>query len=369
MKLVNGKTSLALRLGALVAALLLGQQAMAAGTRAGTDIDNTVNVNYEVGGIGQTALSDSVSFKVDRRVDYTLTLLSTPDLEPVSPGQNGVFVDFLLTNTSNSDLDFTLALAQAAGVDVDSSGTDNADMATIDYAVSADVDIPSGGTDPDPVRTTGPQYIDGLLADQAIRIRVWGDAALTMLDGQIAGAELTATAVELSGTEVAPGLPLAYGGANGDLTIENVDPNGTDGVRVAVDGFLVQAAQLSVVKAYSVIDDGFGGTVNPLPGAEVEYTITITNTSTTTAADNVVITDTLDTDLAFLPDWSTTLPAGNDMELSVNGGAATGCTEDAADDSCERSGQNLTFNVASISANGSLVVTYRVTILDPAATP
>jgi hypothetical protein len=73
-----------------------------------------------------------------------------------------------------------------------------------------------------------------------------------------------------------------------------------------------------------------------------------------------VITDTLDTDLVFLPDQF----AGDDMTLN-----GTGCTEDAGDDACERSGQDLTFNVASIPVSGSLVVVYRVTILDPATTP
>ena len=309
MKLFNERVSLALRLGALVAALLLGQQAMAEGTRAGTDIDNTVDVNYEVGGIGQTTLSDTVTFKVDRRVAYTLQPVSTPDLLPVSPGQPDAFVDFLLTNLSNSDLDFTLSLINMAGGSVDTLGADTANMDNIEYAV-----VTAG--DPTPTQG-GEQYVDDLLADASVRIRVWGDAALTLTDGLIAGLQLTSTAVELSGTSAAPGAALAYGLANGDLTVENVDPAGTDGVRITNDGFIVESADLTVVKAYSVVDDGFGGTVNPLPGATIEYTVTITNSSTTASADNVVITDTLAANLTFLPNWSGT----DDMTLSVNGAA------------------------------------------------
>jgi uncharacterized repeat protein (TIGR01451 family) len=343
--------SLVLRLGALLATLLLGQQAMAVGTRADTDINNTVDVDYQVGGIDQTTLSDTVTFKVDRRVDFTLEPVSTPDLEPVGPGQNDVFVDFLLTNLSNSDLDFTLALAQMTGGSVDGSGTDDADMTNIEYAV-----VTAG--DPTPTQG-GAQYVDDLAADASVRIRVWGDAALALTNGQIAGIELTATAVELAGTEVAPGAALAYGVANGDLTVENVDPDDADGVRVSNDGFIVQSAELTVSKAYTIQGGDFGSGL-PIPGATVEYTITINNASTTASADNVVITDTLDTDLVFLPDQF----AGDDMTLN-----GTGCTEDAGDDECERSGQDLTFNVASIPVSGSLVVVYRVTILDPATTP
>jgi len=357
MKFLNERTSLTLRLGSLAVALLLGQQAMAAGTRAGVDIDNTVFVDYQVGTIDQAQLSDSVSFKVDRRVAYTLQPVSTPDLEPVSPGEQNAFVDFLLTNLSNSDLDFTLALINMTGGNVDTLGADTADMDNIEYAV-----VTTG--DPTPTQG-GAQYVDDLLADASVRIRVWGDAALALTDGLIAGLQLTATAVELTGTEVAPGAVLTYGGANGDTTIENVDPTGADGVRISNDGFIVESADLTVVKAYSVVDDGFGGTVNPLPGATIEYTITITNSSTTASADNVVITDTLAANLTFLPNWSGT----DDMTLSVNGAPATGCTEEADADSCERAGAALTFNGITISTSGSLVVTYRVTINDPATTP
>ncbi len=357
MKLFNEKTSLAFRLGAIVVAMLLGQQAIAEGTRAGTDIDNTVDVNYEVGGIGQATLSDTVTFKVDRRVAYTLQPVATPDLLQVSPGQDDVFVDFLLTNLSNSDLDFTLALVNMAGGSVDTLGDDTANMDNIEYAV-----VTAG--DPTPTQG-GEQYVDDLAVDASVRIRVWGDAALALADGQIAGLQLTSTAADLAGTSAAPGTALIYGLANGDLTVENVDPAGTDGVRITNDGFIVESAALTVVKAYTVVDDGFGGTVNPLPGATIEYTITITNSSATVAADNVVITDTLAANLTFVSDWSGT----DDMTLSVNGALATGCTEDAADDSCERAGQALTFNGITISSSGSLIVTYRVTINDPATTP
>ncbi len=364
MKLFNVRTSLAFRLGALVAALLLGQQAMAEGTRAGTSIANTANVAYDVGTIPQTVIpSNTVTFVVDRRVDFTLEPI-VPALEDVSPGEQNAWVDFRLTNLSNSELDFSLLLNQVASGQPVGPGSDGANLDNIEYAVSADLE---SATNPDPVQTTGPQFVDELPTDQSIRIRVWGDAALTLLNGLVAGVELTATAAD-GGSSGIEGGAVDFTLTPTDGGIENVAADiadGNGGVEVSVDGYIVVAAQLSVVKAFSIIDDGFGGTTNPLPGAEIEYTITITNASTTAPADNVVITDALDTDLEFLPDWSGT----DDMTLSVNGAAATGCTEDLLDDSCDRSGQNLTFNIVSISASGSLVVTYRVTIVDPLLTP
>ncbi len=354
MRLFGNRTGLALKLGATAAALLLGQQALAEGTRAGTPIANTASVDYFVNGIDQEDITASVTFVVDRRVSFTLAPISTPDLEPVSPGQDDAWVDFLLTNTSNSDLDFLIALAQVTtGTGVDGSGADDADMDNIEWAVVTATDlVPLQG---------GAQIADELAADASVRIRVWGDAAVTLTDNQIAGVELTATAKEAGAAGL--GADLVYGAGNDDATIDNVDPDDADGVRISIDGFEVESADLTVAKAYSVIDDGFGGTDNPLPGATVEYTITITNGSADIPADTVVITDTLAADLTFLANQF----AGADMTLN-----GTGCTEDAPptdSDGCERSGQDLTFDVASIAGGASLVIVYRATINDPAVTP
>ena len=135
MKLVDGKTGLILRLGAMIVALLAGQQAMAIGTRAGTSVENTATVDYRVGTVDQTAIdSNTVTFVVDRRVDFDLTPLGGA-LVPVTPGETGAFFDFLLTNDSNSELDFSLDLQQLVGGSV-RSATDDADMQQVDYAVS-----------------------------------------------------------------------------------------------------------------------------------------------------------------------------------------------------------------------------------------
>jgi len=364
MNLVKGKPGLIFRLGAMFAALLLGQQAIAAGTRAGTDIENTASVDYFVGGVDQADIpSNTVTFVVDRRVDFDLVALGSALVE-VAPGETNAWFDFLLTNDSNSDLDFTIDLAQLVG-DLVRGVSDDGTMATVDYAVNSVSENNQPGTPVDPARN-GAQFVDELAADDSIRIRVFGDAAAAMANGQVAGVQLDATA-GTPGTSGVEGVALVDT-TDTDAGIDNVFADeDNDGVESDVDGFIVAAAQLSVVKAYTVIDDGFGGTENPLPGAEVEYTITITNATGAATADNVVITDTLDDDLAFLPD---ALVGGADMTLTVDGGAATGCTEEGPDnDGCARSGQALTFNVVSIAADGELIVTYRVTILDPAATP
>jgi len=363
MKLVSGKTGLMIRLGVLVTAMLLGQQAMAVGTRANTLVANTATVDYDVASVPQAQLSSNVvQFVVDRRVNFTLTLVGGA-LVPVTPGGNDYFFDMLLTNTSNSILDFNVALAQLIGAPPLVRGqTDDADMATVDYAVSAN-SVANGDTDP--VRL-GPQYVDELEADDGIRIRVFGDAGAAMLNGQIAGVDLSLTGAEpgVPGTE---GVPLVDGVPNTDLGVENVFVNGNN--EANQDGFIVVTAALAVTKAYLVIAGDLGSGL-PIPGATVEYTITIVNSSLVTIADPVEIGDVLDGNITFILG---SYPGGNDFEI-VNGAVTSQCTA-AADfpaDDCEQVGGVITVGgngTISLAAATTLTLTYQVLIPDPAMTP
>jgi uncharacterized repeat protein (TIGR01451 family) len=364
MKIASNNTGLFFRLGVLATAMLFGQQAMAEGTRAGTSIANTATVDYVVNGVDQDEITSdpaTATFVVDRRISFTLTPDASDDLVTVTPGGAGYFVDFTLVNGSNDILDFTLVVAEVApsdgSIDVDGQGGDTADMGTLDYAVVT-------GTDGTPTRG-GEQYVDDLAADDSVRIRVFGDAALTLLNGQIAGAELRATAVDSSGTSGSPGAVFDYNVADTAAGVETVDFADADGVQVAIDGFLVQSADVSITKDYEVIDDGLDGTL-AIPGALVEYVVTVGNASTTTGATGVVVTDTLASELEFEVDG---MGGTDDMTYEVNGGGATGCSEGADGDICERSGQDLTFTIGTLNASETYVFTWRVRIADPLATP
>jgi uncharacterized repeat protein (TIGR01451 family) len=372
MKLKSKTTSLTFRLVSLVAALLLGQQALAAGTEAGTTVDNTASVDYFVGGIDQTDVtSNTVSFVVDRRVNFTLDLVNTGDLVAVSPGGTDYFVEFLLTNVSNSDLDFDLALAQvAAGIDVDGQGNDDSDMATLDYAISGDV---VSGTNPDPVRGVNTTFVDELGSDEAIRIRVYGDAALAMTDGQISGAELTATAREAGAAGLGAALDW-INVTNVDATIQNVDVNGNDGVEVAIDGFVVETANLSVAKSYAIVDGDLGSGL-PIPGTRLQYEIVISNAAGASDATDIVITDQVDSDLTFLTGG--TGGAFTDIQVD-DGGGPVECTADdpgVDSDGCSLDGSgNLVIGDATnrpitIVGGASYTVRFQVRINDPATTP
>ena len=366
MKIASKNTGLFIRFGVLATAMLFGQQAMAEGTRAGTTIENTASVDYTVGTIDQTDVSsNTVSFVVDRQVNLTIVPTSTPDLVTVNPGGDGYFVDFLLTSTSNSDLDFTLVLTQeTTGTEVDGAGlNDGADMD--DPRIAVFTDFQSGTPEPpaDPGAGTTTALIDDMPTDDAILIRVWGDASLTLTDGQVAGLVVTATALDTTGTD------LNYGDPNDD-GLQNVDANGANGVVFANDGFIVEAATLTVAKDYTVEDDplasGFA-----IPGARLQYEIIISNSAGSATAEDVVLTDTIDTDLTFLTNG--TGSDFTDIEVDDGTGAVECTASDGDSDGCQVVGGVLTVGdvnrVIDIAAGGSYTVRFQVLIPDPATTP
>ena len=364
------KVSLFFRLGTMASVLLFGQQAFAIGTASGTLVDNTVTVDYDVNGIEQDDLTDSVSFAVDRRVDFTIGFVGG-GLIDVTPGEQDAFFDLLLTNDSNSALDFSISLDQA-GVTSVRGQADTENMDNIEYSVSAVYD----GTTP-PAGTGGAQYVDELPADAAVVIRVYGDAALSLANGDIAGIELTAVAGE-SGNVGVEGGALTYSLANDadPLVVDNVAAdNGNDGSESLTDGFNVVSAALTVTKAFAVIDDGNGlGTDLPLPGATVEYTITVTNGSLTDAED-VVIQDVIDTaDLGANPivlNVPGAIYNGSDVAI-YNDGVQLACDIETVGGVCDYTDPNLDIGVGGgtdVAGNTTLTIQYQVVIPDPDPTP
>ncbi len=359
MKIVTGKTGLILRLGLTAIVLLLGQQAMAVGTDAGTSIDNTVNVDYEVAGINQDDLTDTVSFVVDRRVSFTLTQLGGQLVE-VTPGETLAFFDLLLTNTSNSTLDFSLDL-DASIVTVRGFGV-TASMDNIIYAVSTEVY--TAGTEADPA-TTGPDFVDELAEDDAIRIRVWGDAAISLLNDDIDGIQITATA-----SQPGTGDPLAAGPTLTEVAdtadgVENVFAGtNNDGIEFESDGFLVQTAELAVTKSYLWVSDSLSSGL-AIPGAIIEYTILVVNSSDT-AADNVVITDSIDTNVDLVLN---AYGGGNDISV-VNNITTLACDiETNGDgDGCDSTLPDFTVGAGdlpggiTVAGLTTLTIRYQVTI-------
>ena len=119
----NNKISLVV----VLIGLGFAQPCVAVGTIAGTDIDNTAVVSYEVAGTPQSITSDTVTLTVAEVLDVDVTLLSGP--VSVVSGASTQELLFVVTNTGNGTETFLLAINNAL------SGDDFDPVASIPAAI------------------------------------------------------------------------------------------------------------------------------------------------------------------------------------------------------------------------------------------
>lgn len=277
--MVNKKISLVIG----VIGLGISQLSMAAGTVAGTDIDNTAVVSYEVDGTPQTITSNTVTLTVAEVLDVDVTLLGGP--VSVVSGSSTQELLFVVTNTGNGTEAFLLAIDNAL------AGDDFDPVASTPAAIYFDTDA-SGDFSPGDV-AYDPGNNDPLLApDASVDVLLVNDIPASLADGATGLSELSAAAITGTGD---PGDRFPDDGDDGVDAIV-----GTSGADDAVSGqYLISDISLDVIKSATVLDP-FGGT-DPVPGAEITYRIVVTPTGSKTAT-NTVITDPIPANTSYLPD-------------------------------------------------------------------
>jgi uncharacterized repeat protein (TIGR01451 family) len=190
---------------ATAAAFGISGQAFAAGTASGTTIENTMSISYTVDSQTQTPVSNTESFVVDTKVDFTLTLQSS-DTQDVTPGKS-YFATYLLTNTGNATLDFNLAAADL-GIGSHIVGLpsaalteiDNTDLSAIDVRIENDGEYDSTVAAPTSTfieaTDSSATGITDLQADYAHLIYVYVTVDSDSKDADIAVTDLSATAAD-----------------------------------------------------------------------------------------------------------------------------------------------------------------------------
>ncbi|MCH8896010.1 MAG: DUF11 domain-containing protein [Proteobacteria bacterium] len=362
--------------------LMFAQAAFAVGTPSATSISNDATVNYSSGGIAQAPVTSAPAvFVVDNMVDVLVAEISD-GAALVVPGQLVAnFVDpqvlgFTVTNEGNTSQDYALAavnLGDGASVPFSAALTDS-DSATSDATnITIYLDDGSNTFDGADVVVT---FLDAMAADETRTVWVVADIPAGAVNGAVIGVSLQATthdsvAAGLDPLTVAtvgpntPGLPVDVVFADDFPVVTSTDDGARDGQASDRDAFLVQSAVLTIVKASTVISDPFNGTTNPLavPGAIVEYTITVTNTGTAQAT-TVSIADDLSVEIgagriAFTPDqYSGTF----DIRLVINGGPPTDLTEAPDADQGVFAANIVTVNAVTLNPSDVAVVSFRITI-------
>ena len=319
--------------------LIYSTSVLAVGTDAGTQIDNTATVGYKVGGVVQTPeVSPTSTFFVDQVVDFVVAEADSADTL-AGAGEQDAVARFTVTNTGNAPQDFALSVADLVGGTVFSLDTIDTDALTIFVDVN-DNDVYDAGTD---IAT----FIDELSADDTaaadadnvISVFVLGDIPGTA-DGSVpdaANIELTATAHVAGGATVL-GAAEAESGGNDDtgsvqIIFSAAVDSGATATAAGQDGYLVAAANLSADKTSTVVSDPLGQAFPlalAIPGAFVQYEVTITNTGDLPATE-VQVTDAIPSDLTF--ETGTYNGAASDVEIVVGASAAVYCIAEIGGDS------------------------------------
>lgn len=365
------RTAIALSAGGLC---LVAAGAQAAGTASSTAINNRATISYSVGGVAQAPIGSSptgnstgagsdTSFVVDNKILHTVSEFSG-NATVTSPGAANQIAAFTVTNTGNTAQGYLLTVTNESGT-VLFGQTDNSDVNNL----RAFVDANANGTYDAGVDTA--TNIATLAPDASVRVFVLADLPLSASNGQYANVLLAAQATDDGTTTVVAETTGADNPAAVDVVFADAGAVARDGIHESSDQYAVQSAALSVSKTSSVFSDPFNNTTNPksIPGAVMQYEITVTNTGTLPAG-LVQISDPMPANTTFLAGQ---FAGGTDIELQVGTGAPTYCVaESPADtnaDGCYVDGSSQIFvgppsSIGTVNpgAGNAVAVRFRVTI-------
>jgi hypothetical protein len=303
---MTSKLKLLIASAVIPAAFLNAVPAMAVGTAQGTSVLNNVTVDFQVGGVAQTQASASDTFVVDRKILFSIAEKATTGTTTVIPGQTSRVTTFLLTNDANDTLDFTVTPANIVGGTAAHGGTDGFDVTSL--LICLDGPVVDGVCDTAAAASLTINDLSGVTGNNTATILILGNIPASVTNGQVANVTATATALNSNGSAITAATDATVNGAG---TVETVfadvvkSGNGgtsvaRDGIDVATDDYTVSAAALSVFKSSRIISDGVSASnFKSLPGAVVEYCISVTNGAGAATATSIAIKDVVPSDLTF----------------------------------------------------------------------
>ena len=329
----------------------------AAETPYGDLITNTVSLNYSVtGGTTVTATPATAEFNVDRLVKFNLTAANTTADAPVGETTT---IGFTLTNNSNAAIDYSLPV-----------------LADVTYYIDANGDgvLDAGETTVVPATFTLDQQADANPNDH-----IYNYIAVYLpqqgVDGQSADVIFTATAIENDaaqgtvGSEIVPTPATTAWDKDNVQTVAETDADGNFiTTQPETVTFTFVGANISLAKAVTVVSDpisrGESGTVPPgylakaIPGAVLEYTITVTNSGAKDAT--LALTDTMPSIFAVADiDASSYKQSLNGVTATDISGSVTTAT-DASTNIVTITFPSATATAKVGSDNGTVVTTFEV---------
>ncbi len=313
--------------------LLMASAAQAAGTAAGSTINNVAQARF-VDGSGQTRQTQSniASLRVDEVVEASLVADAAAGLSVESPAQNRV-QGFSLSNPGNGPERYRLyAQAAVSGDDFDALNPriylDDGDQV---FDAARDILYVPGLNEP------------SLAADGRLKIFLLADIPAGQPNAAQALIRLDAEALTVSTTpgQDAPGTVFAGQGEGGSDALAGL----SGGAASASPRFLVQRVATRFDKSFTVLDR-YGGS-QPTQGAIITYTLALELSGSGTLP-NVALDDPIPAGTSYRP-GSLTLD-----------GATLSDTQDA--DLGHFSGQAVHLQLGALSAPRQVLATFQVSI-------
>jgi uncharacterized repeat protein (TIGR01451 family) len=356
--------------------LALASPAYAQNTDANTLIQNTVNVNYTVGGVAQTQISAVNEFRVDRKILFSVAEKKATGTTSVTSGQQDAVTAFTIVNSTNDTLDFSLAATNTAnGTTIGGGrGTDNIDTANFEYYI----DVNGNGLADDAGGWVSSLTLDNVAKGATVHVLVRSDIPLSA-NGSVAVVQLAATALNSNGTAI---TAVGDGVANtADVTsgtfqtifADDLTPTQgntqRNGVSWAWDDYTVSAPLLSVAKTSVIISDGVSAS-NPkaVPGAVVEYCISVANAAGGATAQGISISDLVPPNTTYVAgsirrNVTVTSPGSSQTCNNTTGTAVTDSNGDADGGNFGSPTANTAYaTLNDIAANSALAMIFRVTL-------
>lgn len=291
------------------------------GTIAGTEIASTVNISFARGG-AQVSSTASATFFVDRKIDMQMTTAHTNAIDlDLGAGNFSQTLNYTFTNYSNDTADFTISVTAPAGFTESGSEEDDTYVVLVNgspIANGSEITVAAGGA-------------------PEISIVAYFDPSTNATRTFEVSAAPTASFAEVTGGNI-----TQAGAANRNTIHLFAAADQTISASVALT-----SPTLTATKSVAVIsqDASFdcaagvapGGAQAAIPGACIEYTITVNNTGGA-AMRNLAISD--------------------DMPVGVTPVAVTGAAFNGS-----INGQLVTASATSnLTAGSSAVLRIRATI-------
>jgi uncharacterized repeat protein (TIGR01451 family) len=317
---------------AMLFALWLPQSALALGTSAGIDISNSATVVYSIAGSSDSVNSNTVTFRVDEKLDVNVTWQDAANVGVATPDTNQVLT-FLLTNTGNGTDSYALSVQN-------NLGGDQFDPVFVDIYLDANG---NGNFNPGVDTLYIPGTNDPVLgADATQTVFVRNNIPAGLNGGDLGNSQLTATSNTGSG---APGTAFPNAGDNNTTAVVGT----SGGSSSAIGTYEVTNTTVTLLKSV-VISDPLGGN-QPMPGATMTYSIDVTVTGPGTA-NSVVITDPIPA--------NTTYTANT---LTLNAAALTDVVDADAGDVGGTTPNTVTVNLGDLTpASPVQTITFEVII-------